>query len=387
MVDQFADGVVFVALASVRDSDLVISAVAEALGIQEMGSRPLADRVHSRLQTAQICSCCSTTSSMCCAPRRRWVSLLADCPRLRVLVTSRAPLRLSGEREVAVHPLALPDARDLPPSEQLRDLRGRAAVHRARLERSPPADADWSTTPPPWPKSAFVSMVCHLAIELAAARLRVLSPQMLLERLEHALPLLVGGPRDMPARQRTLTATIGWSYDLLDRGRATAVPSHIRVRRRLHARGGRSRLRRRPTSGRRSSTASNRCSQKSLLGRQERDRANSHGFACWKQSANTLLEQARAAGGARRVPPSSRSVLPEPRRVGGGRVRQRQRTRVVAATRVRPQQSARVPELGSGGAGPGHRAASELGRLAFLVCARLFDRRQSMAGRGAADGV
>ena len=77
-----------------------------------------------------------------------------------------------------------------------------------------------------------------LAIELAAARLRVLSPEVLLERLEHALPLLVGGPRDLPARQQTLTATIGWSYDLLDRAERRLFRRLVRLRGRVHARSG-----------------------------------------------------------------------------------------------------------------------------------------------------
>src|SRR5690242_378649 len=109
MVDQIADGVDFVALASVRDPDLVISAVARALGIQDMGSRDMADRLQSQLRAADLLLVLDNFEHV--LPAADAVgSLLANCPRLRVLVTSRAPLRLSGECEVLVQPLALPEA-------------------------------------------------------------------------------------------------------------------------------------------------------------------------------------------------------------------------------------------------------------------------------------
>ena len=205
----FADGVVFVALANVRDPGLVVGALAEALGIQEMGSRPLTDRVRSRLRTAHTLVLLDNFEHV--LPAADAVgALLADCPRLHLLVTSRVPLRLAGERELPVPPLALPDVHRMPPPEQLSSYE---AV-RLFLERAQAAPAAED--------AAAIAEICirldglPLALELAASRLRVLSPQMLLERLGRALPLLVGGPRDMPARQRTLTATITWSHDLLD---------------------------------------------------------------------------------------------------------------------------------------------------------------------------
>jgi predicted ATPase len=103
LVDQFTDGVVFVALASVRDPNLVVGAVAEALGIQEMGSRALVDRVQSQLRTADLLLLLDNFEHV--LPAAEVVgSVLASCSRLRVLVTTRAPLRLSGEREVVVPP-------------------------------------------------------------------------------------------------------------------------------------------------------------------------------------------------------------------------------------------------------------------------------------------
>ena len=205
----FPDGVVFVALANVRDPALVISAVAEALGIKEMGSRPLVDGVRARLGTAKTLVLLDNFEHV--LPAADAVgALLADCARLHVLITSRVPLHLCGEHEVVVQPLALPDAHHLPRPELLPTYEAvRLFLERAQV--TPSAD-----------DTTAIAEICirldglPLALELAASRLRVLSPQMLRERLGHALPLLVGGPRDMPARQRTLTATIGWSHDLLD---------------------------------------------------------------------------------------------------------------------------------------------------------------------------
>jgi predicted ATPase/DNA-binding CsgD family transcriptional regulator/DNA-binding XRE family transcriptional regulator len=214
VVDQFADGVTFVALASVRDPDLVSGAVAQALDIQEMGTRALLDRLHSHLRTAHLLLVLDNFEHV--LPAADLVgSLLANCPRLRVLVTSRAALRISGEREIAVHPLALPDPHNLPPARQ---LAGYEAI-RLFVERGRNISSDLELTDQ---QTKIVAEICArldglpLAIELAAARLRVLPLEMLLERLERRLPQLVGGPRDAPARQQTLTATIGWSYDLLE---------------------------------------------------------------------------------------------------------------------------------------------------------------------------
>jgi predicted ATPase/DNA-binding CsgD family transcriptional regulator/transcriptional regulator with XRE-family HTH domain len=216
IVDQFADGVVFVALGSVRDPDLVVSAVAQALGIQEMGSSVLADRVLSQLANADLFLLLDNFEHVLSAAD--WVgALLGKCPRLRILITSRAPLHISGECEFTLQPLALPDAHNPPALNQLREYEAvrlfieRAASVRPHLARS-------------GDHARVVAEICArldglpLAIELAAARTRVLSPELLLERLERRLPLLVGGARDLPARHQTLTATIRWSYDLLDPG-------------------------------------------------------------------------------------------------------------------------------------------------------------------------
>jgi predicted ATPase len=205
----FADGVVFVALANVRDPGLVVGAVAEALGIQEMGSRPLTDRVRSRLRTAHTLVLLDNFEHV--LPAADAVgALLADCPRLHLLVTSRVPLRLAGERELPVPPLALPDVHRMPPPEQLSSYE---AV-RLFLERAQAAPAAED--------AAAIAEIC-IRLERAPARPRArrVAPAGALPpdapgTPGPALPLLVGGPRDMPARQRTLTATITWSHDLLD---------------------------------------------------------------------------------------------------------------------------------------------------------------------------
>ncbi|MBO0883953.1 MAG: protein kinase, partial [Mycobacterium sp.] len=141
--------------------------------------------------------------------------LLAACPALHVLVTSRVLLRLYGEREVPVPPLALPDHRAAPTARHLSQFESiRLFVDRAQAAR-----ADFVLTDV---NAASVSHICQrvdglpLALELAAARLREFSLGELAGRVDKRLPLLTGGPRDRPERQRTLRDTIAWSYDLLD---------------------------------------------------------------------------------------------------------------------------------------------------------------------------
>ncbi len=140
--------------------------------------------------------------------------LLAACPGLAVLATSRAPLRLAGEQEYPVPPLALPDPREHPPDDRLRRYAAVALFVRQAQATAP----DVALTDADMP---MVAAICRrldglpLAIELAAARVRLLPPAALLARLEHRLALLTGGPRDLPTRQRALRATLDWSHALL----------------------------------------------------------------------------------------------------------------------------------------------------------------------------
>jgi predicted ATPase len=140
--------------------------------------------------------------------------LLAACPKVKVLATSRIPLRLYGEQEYAVPPLALPDPRVLPPVKVLTQYEAvRLFVERARAVK-----ADFEVTNENAPAVAEICARLDglpLAIELAAARVRMLPPQKMLQRLDERPKLLRGGARDLPTRQRTLRGTIDWTYDLL----------------------------------------------------------------------------------------------------------------------------------------------------------------------------
>ena len=213
LVDDFADGAWFVALAPVADPDLVASTVAQALGVQEEAGRPLAASLRQHLAAKELLLLLDNFEQVLeAAPLV--AEVLAAAPGVRVLVTSRARLQVRGEREFPVPPLALPDPARLPPAERLTQYEAvRLFVERA-LEVRP----DFAVTNENAPA---VAEVCHrldglpLAIELAAARAKVLPPQALLARLEHRLNVLTGGARDLPARQQTLRAAIDWSHDLL----------------------------------------------------------------------------------------------------------------------------------------------------------------------------
>jgi predicted ATPase len=143
--------------------------------------------------------------------------LVATCPRLKVLVTSRAALRVRGEHEVPVPPLAVPDLQRLPAPAAL----GQVAAVALFVQRVQALRPDFALTPA---NAAAVAQICvrldglPLALELAAARIGVLPPQALLARLAHPLQLLVGGARDLPERQQTLRRTIAWSHALLTVG-------------------------------------------------------------------------------------------------------------------------------------------------------------------------
>jgi predicted ATPase len=217
LLDDFADGVCFVALALLADPSLVPSTIAQALGIQEAGSRPLLERLEEYVRDAQLLLLDNFEHLLAAAPMLS--ALLAAGPQLTVLVTSRSVLHLSGEHVFPVPSLTVPDPTRLPATEDdlVSTIAGYEAV-RLFIARAAAARPDFTLTTE---NASAVAEICHrldglpLAIELAAARLKVLSPPALLARLAHPLPLLTGGPRDLPARQQTLHATIVWSYDLL----------------------------------------------------------------------------------------------------------------------------------------------------------------------------
>jgi predicted ATPase/class 3 adenylate cyclase len=213
VADRFPDGVVLVELAPIRESDLLISAVAGALGLREAGDRPLQDTLMAYLNRKRLLLLLDNFEQLVSAAPVV-AGLLAACPGLKAFVTSRAVLRLRGEHEYAVPPLSLPDALRPYTSEAV----GASSAVDLFVQRAGAVRPSFVLTDG---NASTVAEICRrldglpLAIELAAARTRLLPPVSLLGRLEHRLPLLTGGPRDLPARQQTLRDAIGWSYDLL----------------------------------------------------------------------------------------------------------------------------------------------------------------------------
>ncbi|MGH8574559.1 MAG: ATP-binding protein, partial [Gammaproteobacteria bacterium] len=210
------DGAAFVPLATVRDPDYVLTAIAAAIGVRENGDRPFDERLAVLLRDRTLLLVVDNVEHLPTAALQI-AALLAACPGLTMLATSRAPLLVSGERTLDVPPLTLPpDADDGPtprPDEVLRAEAVRLFVERAQAVR-----ADFALTET---NASAVAAICRrldglpLAIELAAARVRMLPPHALLGRLSRRLPLLTGGAHDAPGRHRTMRDAIAWSYDLL----------------------------------------------------------------------------------------------------------------------------------------------------------------------------
>jgi len=213
LTDRYADGVAFCSLVTVRDPALVLPAVAQTLGLREEGGRIGREDLLAHLRARHILLVLDNVEQVVAAAPEI-ADLVARCPRLTVLVTSRAPLRVRGEQEYAVPPLAVP-ARDAPlDGDTLSHYPATALFVQRVREMSPGFQAVGV-------EAAAIVEVCRrldglpLAIELAAARLRALTPRGLLARLDRRLPLLIGGAQDLPQRQRTMRDTIAWSYDLL----------------------------------------------------------------------------------------------------------------------------------------------------------------------------
>ena len=209
---MFADGAVFVPLAAVSDPGLVASTLAGALAIRE-GDEPLVARMQAALRDQDLLLVVDNFEQVLSAASLI-SDLLATCPRLKILATSREILRLTAEHAYPVSPLALPNLERLPPVALLADV---AAV-KLFVERCRALDPGFVLTEANGPAVAAICARLDglpLAIELAAARSNVLPPVALLTRLAHRLSLLTGGPRDQPGRLRTMRDAIAWSYDLL----------------------------------------------------------------------------------------------------------------------------------------------------------------------------
>ena len=213
LAGEFGGGVVSVSLAPIQDPALVGPAVANALGVRDVSGQSLTRRVAAKLGTARSLIVLDNFEHVLAAAPFV-AELLTDCPSLSVLVTSRERLRIGGERELPVDPLPLPDEHT---PALVRELGENPAI-RLFVERAAAIDPEFVLS---GENAGWVAGIVRrldglpLAIELAAARARVLPPAALLARLEKRLPLLVGGNRDAPARQQTLRDTIAWSWQLL----------------------------------------------------------------------------------------------------------------------------------------------------------------------------
>ncbi|HKH10183.1 MAG TPA: tetratricopeptide repeat protein [Rubrobacter sp.] len=214
LVGEFEDGVYLVSLAPVRAPELVVPAIGRTLGITEVGERPLHERLGTYLKDKRVLLLLDNFEHV--APAATVVSqLLTTCPSLAVLATGRERLHLSGEHEYPVPPLTVPDRERLPAAEDLARYEAVALF----VERARAAKPDFRLT---GENAGAVAEICArldglpLAIELAAARVKLLPPRALLSRLRQGSGLLRGGGLDLPARQRTLRSTLQWSHDLLD---------------------------------------------------------------------------------------------------------------------------------------------------------------------------
>lgn len=213
LVPTFPGGVIWVSLASITDPWLLLPAIAEALGIPERGTTAPIAMLTAALAGRRSLLILDNFEHVLDAATHL-IELLGSCPSVAALVTSRASLRVRGERVVPVLPLAVP-AR---PLERSPETLSRVPAVRLFCDRGRDVQPDFTLTTE---NAAAVAELCRrldglpLALELAAAQLRLFTPQVLLTRLDRRLTFLADGLRDLPIRQRTLGATIAWSYDLL----------------------------------------------------------------------------------------------------------------------------------------------------------------------------
>jgi predicted ATPase/class 3 adenylate cyclase len=213
-LDDFSDGCFFVTLAPISDPGLVTATIAQTLAVRERPGETLDETLADYLRDRQLLLLLDNFEQVL-AGAPAVSALLGAAPRLKVLVTSRAPLRISGEHELAVPPLRLPDLLELPELDALTQYEAVELF----VERAVAVKADFALTNQNAPAVAEICVCLDglpLAIELAAARVRALPPSTLLERLGHRFDFLTSGLVDAPARQQTLRAAIDWSYALLD---------------------------------------------------------------------------------------------------------------------------------------------------------------------------
>ncbi len=213
---EFPGGVCFVPLSAVSDPALIASTIAQSLGVRETGNQSPQESLHeyvSGLDQPMLLLLDNFEHLVSAAPEI--TQLLTGGPKLKVAVTSQAPLHVYGEYEFPVPPLALPDLKSIPPLEVLSRLPAVALF----VERAQAVKREFALTRE---NASAVAAICArldglpLAIELAAARIKLLPPSAMLARLESRLNLLTGGARDLPTRQQTLRGTVDWSHGLLN---------------------------------------------------------------------------------------------------------------------------------------------------------------------------
>ena len=213
VLTEFADGAFFIPLEDAHDRAIVAAMAAAALGVREKVDRDLEAGVKAFTADRELLLVLDNFEQVRAAAPLV-ADLLAGSPRLRILVTSRAPLHLSAEREYAVAPLGVPDLERLPSVTSLSQYDAVALF----IDRGTAVRSDFAVTNANAPA---IAEICNrldglpLAIELAAARVKLLTPEAILDRLVRRLPVLTQGPTDLPARQRTLRGTMDWSYELL----------------------------------------------------------------------------------------------------------------------------------------------------------------------------
>ena len=214
VLDDFSDGVFFVPLATITDSNLVLTTIVTTLGMPENGPQKPSERLKAFLAEKQILLLLDNFEQIL-ATAPQIAELLAVCPLLKILITSRAPLRIRPERQFSVSPLEIPDLTHLPDVESISQYSAVALF----IERAQAVQSDFMLTRE---NSLTISTICMrldglpLAIELISARVKLLSPASLLERLHGRLILQSDGLRDIEPRHRTLNAAIDWSYQLLN---------------------------------------------------------------------------------------------------------------------------------------------------------------------------
>jgi predicted ATPase/class 3 adenylate cyclase len=214
LLERFPDGVYFVPLAAVREPELVPSAIAQALSIPTTGKQRPIDALLEQLKGSRTLLVLDNFEQLTSAAPRL-ADLLRVSESLRIMVSSRAVLHVYGEQEYPVPPLRLPDLRHLPPLSALSQYEGVQLF----IERAVAVKPDFEATNENAPA---IAGICErvdglpLAIELAAARIKLFSPVALLSRLDKSLNALASGARDLPSRQQTLRGAIAWSYELLE---------------------------------------------------------------------------------------------------------------------------------------------------------------------------